>query len=208
MAKEIDYYFYSASPFTYLGHQAIMDVAARHDAKLNYKPVNLFGLWEVSGAVPPAKRPPVRQRYRLVEIERIASFRGLPVIPKPAFFPVDATLADLTAAAIADAGGDPGAYLGAVFNACWAQDRNIADEALLADLLASAGHDASTVLERAKSEDVAGIRAKNTEDAIAADAVGVPAYVLGGEVFWGQDRVEHVDHALATARAPIVLLAD
>lgn len=205
MPRSIDYYFYSASPFTYLGHAAIRDVAKAHGAKLNYKPVNLFGLWEVSGAVPPPKRPPVRQRYRLVEIERVASFRGLPVNVKPAHWPVDATLADLTIAAIAEAGDDPGAYMGAVFSACWAEDRNIADEALLSELLAAAGHNATAVLDRARSDEVAAVRARNTEEAIAADAIGVPAYVLDGEVFWGQDRIEHLDHMLKTGRTPIAV---
>ena len=57
----IDYYFYCASPFTYLGHNLICEVAERHKAKLNYKPVNLAALWDVSGAVPPGQRPPVRR---------------------------------------------------------------------------------------------------------------------------------------------------
>lgn len=208
MSAVIDYYFFSASPFTYLGHDAIRDVAKAHGAELNYKPVNLFDVWEVSGAVPPPKRPPVRQRYRLVEIERIAAFRGLPVNPKPAHFPVDATLADLTVAALVDDGVDAGDYMASLFRAVWADEKNIADEAVLAELLSQHGQDASAVLEKAKSEPVAAIRAQNTKDAVASDAVGVPAYVLNGEVFWGQDRVEHVAHALETGRKPVVLAAD
>lgn len=184
-----------------------MDVAARHGAMLHYKPVKLMGIWEISGAVPPPKRPPVRQRYRLVEIERVADFRGLDFNVKPAHFPVDATLADMTAIAIMQSGGDPCAYLGRVFAACWAKDMNIGDERVIEGLLDDAGFDGASMVAAAKADEIAAIRDRNTEAAIAADAVGVPAYVLDGEVFWGQDRVEHVDHALASGRKPIIAAA-
>ncbi len=201
MPATIDYYFYSASPFTYLGHQAIVDVAARHGAKLNIKPVNLFGLWEVSGAVPPPQRPPVRQRYRLIELQRVAEMRGLPINPVPQFFPVDATLADHTMIALVKDRHDPTGYMQRIFAAVWANEEDISDEAVLMHHLEAAGHHAQSVMALAKSDSVAQIRARNTEQAISADAVGVPAYVLNGEAYWGQDRIEYLDHALETGRA-------
>lgn len=80
MAQTIDYFFMGASPFTYLGHNAIRETAARHGAELRYRPVNIMKVWEVSGAVQPAQRPPARQRYRLMELQRIAHIRDLPSI--------------------------------------------------------------------------------------------------------------------------------
>ena len=207
MARAIDYYFTCISPFSYLGHRAIVDVAAKHGAALIYRPVVLGGLWQESGAVPLPQRPLVRQQYRLVELQRCADYRGLPITPKPAHFPVDPTLADHTVIAVAETGGDPGAYLGAVFGAIWAEEKNIAEETVLADLLTANGFDAAAVLEKARSEETATVRAKNTEAAVAAGAVGVPAYVVDGEAFWGQDRVEYVDRMLATGRAPIPVSA-
>lgn len=198
----IDYYFYGASPFTYLGHDALAAAAERQGAKINYKPVNLFALWEISGAVPPAKRPPVRQRYRLVELQRVAEFRGLPINTKPKFWPVDTTLADQAVIALTEAGKDPRDYMGKVLSGVWAEERDLADKGVIAGILTDCGFDAETVLERAQSDAVAAIRARNSEDAVAADAVGVPAYVLNGEVFWGQDRIELLEHALKTGRPP------
>lgn len=202
MARSIDYYFYSASPFTYLGHQAIVDVAKKHGATLNYKPVDLMAIWAVSGAVPPAQRPEVRQRMRLVELQRIAHMRGLPINPKPAHFPVDAALADKAIIALVQNKIDPEAFATRVFQAVWAEDKNISDRRLLADMLSATKADPESILKQAETDEIAAIRAGNSTAAIDIDAPGVPTYALDGEAFWGQDRVEHLDHALSFPRAP------
>jgi 2-hydroxychromene-2-carboxylate isomerase len=202
MPAEIDYYFTASSPWVYLGHSAIREVAKRHDVKLNPRPVLLGGVWEASGSVPLAKRSPTRQRYRLVELQRYAELRGLPMVFKPKSGPIDATLPDLCVAAILLDGGDPLDFMARVFAAFWAEDRNIGEEAVVAALLTETGHDAATVIAKARSDDAAALRLRNTEAAIAADAIGVPAYVLNGEVFWGQDRIDLIDLALSTGRAP------
>ena len=198
----VDYYFFGGSPFVYLGHQALLALAARHDVELNYKPVNLMSLWAVSGAVPPAKRPPVRQRYRLLELQRFAELRELPINLAPKHFPVDVSLADQAVIALVEAGKDPAAYMQKVFAGVWAQDRDLSDSNVIAGLLKDCGFDAADILARAASPDVVAAREKNSEEAIAADAIGVPAYVLNGEVFWGQDRLELLEHALKTGRKP------
>jgi len=159
MARAIDYYFTCISPFSYLGHKAIGEVAAKHDATLTFKPVNLGGLWAESGAVPLPQRAPMRQRYRLIELQRAADFRDLPITPKPAHFPVDPTLADHTVIAIGEAGGDAGDYVASVFKAIWVSDKNISQEEVIAELLAAAGHDATAILDRAMTDDIAAIRA-------------------------------------------------
>lgn len=202
MATVIDYYMTAASPFTYLGHQPLRAVAEKHGAEIRVKPVRLADVWAVSGALPPPERPPVRQRQRLVELQRIADYRGVPINPKPKHWPVDPTLADHTIIALAEAGRDPLSFMERVLAGVWANEEDIADRDTLARFLAAEGADASAILERADSAAVAAIRARNGEEAIAADVVGAPAYVLAGEAFWGQDRVEYLDHALASGRAP------
>jgi 2-hydroxychromene-2-carboxylate isomerase len=199
---EIDYYFTSSSPWVYFGHAAIREVARRHGATLKPKPVGVGGVWEVSGSVPLAKRSPTRQRYRFLELQRYAELRGMPMVFKPKSAPLDPTLPDLCVAAIVLAGGDPLDFMARLFAAFWAEDRNTGEESTVATLLSATGHNAHAVLAQARGADAAALRQKNTEEAIAADAIGVPAYVLNGEVFWGQDRIDLLDRALSSGRAP------
>lgn len=198
----IDYFFYSASPFTYLGHQTVVALAKRHGVALNFRPVDLFAIWEASGAVPPAQRPPVRQRMRLVELQRLALHRSLKLNRQPKFWPVDATLADCSIIALKAIGADPNAYMMDVFKAVWANDMNIADEDVLGNLLAAHGHEAQAILNDARKPETAAIRKHNAEAAIESDAPGVPAYVYKGECFWGQDRLELLDAMIGSGREP------
>lgn len=202
MATIIDYYFAGSSPFTYLGHQAILDVAKRHDAALNYKPVDPAGVWKESGSVPLPQRTPTRKRYRFLELQRIAHMRNMPINLQPAHFPVDPTLADCCVIVLSMQGNDPADYMSRVFSAVWTQEANIANETTIADLLTESGFEPAAVIAAAKSDEVAKTRRLHTEEAASNDAVGVPAFVLNGEVFWGQDRIEFIDHALTTDRAP------
>jgi len=198
----IDYYFTCASPFAYLGHRLICEVADKHRVELKFKPVNLFQIWDVSGARPPNERPEVRQRVRLVELQRMADFRGLPLNPKPKYWPVDASLADRVCAGLIEDGHDPRFFMGKVFGGLWAYEDNISDEKVLASYLSQCGLDPVLALREGHEAWTQAKRESNAREAIAADVVGVPTYVFGGEAFWGQDRIEHLDHALSVGRSP------
>ena len=197
----IDYFMSCISPWTYLGHAAAREIAARHGARLNVKPVNLGELFKVTGQVGLADRPPARQRYRLIELQRYAEMRGRKLNLKPKHFPTDPSLADHTVIVLLEAGSDPLDYMEAVLSAIWAEEHDIADETTLSQALQACGFDAAHVLEQAKSPEIAAIRAANSADAIALDAIGVPSFVLNGEPFWGQDRLDMLDRALSTGRA-------
>lgn len=203
MADHIDYYFTSHSPFTWMGHNAFVEVAKKHDKIINYKPVNLMEVWKVSGAVAPTQRPPMRQRYRLIELQRVADYRGFSIIPQPDSFPTNPERADLCCAVLCQQGQDPGPFLFSVGEALWGQDRQIADESLLAELLSKAGHDGQAVVDASKDASLAELRSMNSRDAMELDVVGAPCYVYDNEVFWGQDRIDYLDHALKTGRAAI-----
>ena len=198
----IDYYFTLVSPFSYLGHRAFLDLAEAKNTTVRYRPVMLGKVFENSGAVPLAQRPKPRQDYRFLELQRWRARRGVPLNLKPKHFPTNPALADKSVVALVEAGSDPGAYAESVFRACWAEERDIADRGVLAEKLAAAGHDSEAVLRAAESEAAQRIYEANTAEAIRINAIGSPTYVLNGEVFWGQDRLDLLADALESSRAP------
>lgn len=198
----IDYYFMCPSPFAYLGHKAFHEIASKYGARINYKPVSIMGVWEKSGSVPLGQRTPTRQRYRRIELQRIAEMRGLPINLEPKFFPVDSTLADRCIVALAEAGADPEGYVWRAHQGVWTNEENIASRDQLAAYLTAEGHDAEAVLSAAEADRSGDILARNTREATEVDAIGAPVYVLNGEPFWGQDRLDLLQRALETGRPP------
>jgi 2-hydroxychromene-2-carboxylate isomerase len=200
MSRIIDYYFTVASPWTYLGHDLFQRIAARHGATVRYKPMPILEVFEATGSLPLPKRPPVRQRYRWLEMQRWRDKRGLPLTLKPAHFPLDATLINSTIIAIANNGFDPAELTRRALAGVWAEEADLKDETVIAALITGIGMSAPDILAQARSAPVAAILAQNGRDAIATDVFGAPGYVLHGEVFWGQDRLELLDDALASGR--------
>ncbi|MDH3582054.1 MAG: 2-hydroxychromene-2-carboxylate isomerase [Hyphomicrobiales bacterium] len=200
--RSIDYYFTLLSPFAYLGHRAFLDVARKHGAEVRYKPISIMDVWEDSGAVPVPQRPKARQDYRMIELQRWREVRGVALTLKPKHFPTSPVLADRTVIALVNNGDDPADYIEAVFQALWVDEEDIAQDSVLAQRLGDTDHDAESVLKSAKTDLSAEIHERNTADAVAAQAIGSPCYVLDGEPFWGQDRIGLLDAALTTGRKP------
>ncbi|KAA2242050.1 2-hydroxychromene-2-carboxylate isomerase [Salinarimonas soli] len=202
MPRPIDYYFSTVSPWAYIGHAPFLEIARRHDLAIAYKPVFLGQVFAQTGGLPLAQRHPARQRYRLVELQRWRERRGLAFNVQPKHWPFDATLLDRFVIAMVNAGGDPGAFLRRAYAGIWEEERNLADPLVVAELAEAEGLDSTALLESAQATASEVVYVLNMENAIAADVFGSPAYVLGGEVFWGQDRLDLLDHALATGRTP------
>jgi len=202
MTSTIEYFFTAISPWSYLGHDLFVQTAAKHGARVVYKPTNLNAVFPATGGLPLAKRAPARQKYRLVELKRWKDKRGLPLNLQPAHFPTDPSLADRCVAAIAEAGGDPDDFLARAYRAVWAFDRDIADEHVIEALLSDSNQDARAVIDAARSDAIGAIYEANTREAIDKSVFGAPTYVLGGEPFWGQDRIDLLADALESGRAP------
>ena len=199
MGKTITYFLTPMSPWAYLGHQRLVALAKAHDAQVDIKPFDLGKVFSVSGGLPLAKRSPQRQAYRLAELARWAAHLNLPLNPQPKFFPVPPELASkLIIAARTSLGADVALELaGALMRALWAEDKNIADEDALAQLVDLCGHDGRMLLKSAQTAGVQEQLDKNTDEAIAANVFGSPWYVVDGVGYWGQDRLDFVERALA-----------
>ncbi|MDJ1157975.1 2-hydroxychromene-2-carboxylate isomerase [Chelatococcus sp. SYSU_G07232] len=201
MARTVDYYFSLASPWAYIGHGPFMDIVARHGLKVNYKPVFLGQVFAETGGLPLPKRHPARQKYRFVELQRWREKRGLNFHLRPKFWPFDVNLVDRFVIAIVAAGLDPDAFLRRAFAAVWEKERNLADEGVVAAIARDADLDPTPLLLEAKGDATEALYEQNFKDAVAADVFGSPSYVVDGEIFWGQDRLELLDDMLTSGRA-------
>ena len=199
MGRTVDYYFAPQSPWAYLGHQRLADIARRTGANIRVMPMDLGGkVFPISGGLPLGQRAPQRQAYRLVELQRFSEHLGAPLHLKPKYFPVggDDAARLIIAADMAQGADAAMAVAGAVLSACWAQERNIADEKVLTELLAEQDLPAA-LLEKSHSQAVQERYDAYTQAAIDAGVFGAPSYVIDGEIFWGQDRLDFVERALA-----------
>ncbi len=188
----IDYFFATLSPFTYLAGTRFEEVAKKHGATVTYKPVDIMGLFAATGGLPPGQRHPSRQEFRLQEMRRQAKKLGMPINLKPAHWPTNAAPAAYAIIGAQDAGGgDLGALTHAILRAVWAEDKDIAEDAVIKAALEEAGFDPSladtSLLKGAETYE------KNLNEAIEVGVFGAPFYKVGDEGFWGQDRIEDLD---------------
>ena len=200
MPRQVDYYFSFQSPWAYIGHRPFSDLVNTYGLKVNHKPVVLVDLFSETGGLPLMKRHPVRQRYRLVELQRWRDKRGLKFHLHPANWPFNARLADGVVISAVEAGLDPDRFLQRAFAGVWEDQLNLADAGVIAKLADEAGLPGRQLVERSGSEQISAAYEQNRQDALAADVFGSPVYVLDGEVFWGQDRIELLADALKSGR--------
>ncbi|HJV84018.1 MAG TPA: 2-hydroxychromene-2-carboxylate isomerase [Noviherbaspirillum sp.] len=199
MAKTCEYFFAPQSPWAYLGHERFITLAKKYGVQIDIKPCDLGRVFSVSGGLPLAKRPPQRQAYRLVELKRWSEYLNIPLNLQPKFFPVppDAAAKLIIATRLAH-GTDAALKLtGAIMRAVWVEERNINDADTLAALALECGHDGKALLKSSETASVQSEYDRYTDDAIAANVFGSPWYVVNGEGFWGQDRLDFVERAFA-----------
>lgn len=197
MSRIVDYYFAPQSPWTYLGHARFTAMAKAAGAAVRVLPMDLGKVFPVSGGLPLGKRAPQRQAYRLLELKRFSEHLKQPLHVQPQFFPVAADDAARLIIAVDQHDSTDAAMklAGAVFAAVWAQQRNIADATVLATLLKECGLSAQR-LEQSRDAGVQQRYDTYTQSAIDGNVFGAPSYVIDGEIFWGQDRLDFVARKL------------
>ena len=201
MPHTVDYYFAPQSPWVYLGHQRLRDVAQAAGATVRVRPVDLGGkVFPISGGLPLGQRAPQRQAYRLVELKRFSEHLNAPLNLHPRYFPVGGDDASRLIIAVDLLQGTEAALniTGAILSAVWSQERNIADPAVLAQLLDEQGLPAQA-LQKSQSQAVQECYERYTYEAIETGVFGAPSYVVGGEIFWGQDRLDFLERRLQAA---------
>lgn len=197
MPKHITYYLSLVSPWTYLGHERLGEIASRHGATIDYVPVTVSAVFPKTGGLPLPKRAPERQAYRLVELKRWQQVLDVPLNVEPKHFPTDDRPAARLALAAKAQGHDIAGLTLAILRACWVEERDIADLATLREIADACGLDGAALIEESGAE--AGQQRLDAacEQAIAAGCFGVPWYDVEGEPFWGQDRLALVEKQLS-----------
>lgn len=186
----IDYFFSTLSPYCYLAGLRLEEIAARHGASIAYKPFDLLAAFPRTGGLAPKDRHPSRMAYRAQELPRQARKLGMALNFRPAHWPVNpAPSSYAIIAAQAAGGGDTGALVHALLRACWVEERDISDDAVIRDCLAGAGFDPALADRGLLSG--AETYAANLEEAVSRGVFGAPFYICDdGQMFWGQDRLD------------------
>lgn len=196
-AKTIDYYFTPTSPWAYLGHERFVAIAKRHNAHIEVKPVDFGRVFPVSGGLPLAQRPKQRQAYRLMELKRWREFLGVPLNLTPKHAPVPPELAARLIIAADMKELNAMALSLAIHRAAWVEDRNISDPETLKAVCAENGRKPEFLWEAEQNEETKRRYDAYTQEAIDRQVFGAPTYVYKDELFWGQDRLDFLDRALA-----------
>jgi 2-hydroxychromene-2-carboxylate isomerase len=195
----IDYYVSLNSPWTHLGATRIEALAAAHNATMRIYPVDFGTIFANSGGFPLPQRSPQRQAYRQQELARWRDRLNIPIHINPKFFPASEQLTASCVIGVRETIGDqPAIKLAhAILKAVWEQERNPADPATLATLISEIGLDADQVSRIGADPQWAERRLADTRAALARNVFGAPSYVIGDDIFWGQDRLEFVERRLA-----------
>jgi 2-hydroxychromene-2-carboxylate isomerase len=199
MALHIDYYASLNSPWTHLGAARIEAMAMANNATLRIYPVDFGAIFAQSGGLPLPKRSPQRQAYRLQELVRWRDQLGIPIQVQPKFFPSSEQHSASCVIALRETMGDQPAIKLAhrVLKAVWQEEKNAGDLATLAALITDIGLDADQVMKLGEDPRWAERRIADTQAALDRGVFGAPSYVIGDDIFWGQDRLDFVERRLA-----------
>ena len=198
MSKTVDYFLSPMSPWAYLGHEPLQALIDKFNATVNVIPIDPVKLFAATGGVPVAQRPIQRQKYRLAELKRWKSFLGSPIIIEPAHFPYNPALVNLVVVATVNEYGAQKAMelTLCLMKGCWVEDRNMGLTEEVKKSIESCDLNSDDLLELASNDQTSKDLEKNTQHAIDAGVFGAPTYIINGELYWGQDRLDFVQRSL------------
>jgi len=196
LKKTIEFYFSVISSYSYLSLPRVSEIVKETSASIILKPIDIMKVFAASNTTPPAKLSEARKAYRKTDLKRVARAHAMPINLRPAYWPAPQDLASgiIIAAQASNADSMPLAY--AILQAVWAKDKNIADESTLSSIAQSCGFDGSDLLAQAKNENVQSAFKENTIEASKKGIFGSPSFIVEGELYWGQDRLDYLKAAL------------
>ena len=200
--RTIEYYFSCISLWSYIGSRAFQSLVERRGLTVVYKPTDLLTVFAATGGLPVKQRSVPRQAYRLLEMQRWRELRQIPLVLHPRHYPADPSRGHRMLLAAARAGRDVGRFAHLALQAVWADELNIEDPSILVRLADAGGLDGRALLDESEDPTLRAIAAELTQEAITRKVFGAPFYFWGGEAFWGQDRLDLLESAIASGRPP------
>jgi 2-hydroxychromene-2-carboxylate isomerase len=202
---EISCFYSLSSPWAYLAGPKLQDIVRRHKAKLVLKPYDFQAAAPLTGGVPLRTRPQQRRDYHTLELDRWSRYLGMPLVLKPKHYPQENPRPDwnkhagwmVIAAQLH--GRDAFVLSHAFLRALWAEEQDISDAATRRRIADENGYDGAALLAGEQDAATQAAYAANSRDAIMLGVFGAPTFVIEGELFWGQDRLDFVDRKLAAA---------
>lgn len=193
--KELSFFFDFSSPFAYLASTQVEGLAARTGATLRFRPFLLGALFKALGGpdVPLFTMPPPKQRHARDDMFRWADFYGVP-LKFPTRFPMNTVKALRMVLQTPEEQRAP--LIHAIYRAYWADDRDINDDTVLAELATGAGLDGPALLAGTKQDAVKERLKAATDEAVKLGLFGAPCFMVDDLLFWGQDRLVFVEKAL------------
>ena len=197
--KEIEYFYAAHSAFAYLGSKKFMAIAETAGRRIAHKPIDLDRCVVAGGAPGFNDRSQAHYDYYFGrEIDRWSEFREAPVLGRiPTYHANDPSLANGMLIAGLHQAQNIDALAHGFLEAHWRDDANLADPDTLARVAMQCGYDAEALMADATGDAVLTTYEENTKEAIARSVFGSPTYFLDGDMFYGQDRLEFIERALA-----------
>jgi 2-hydroxychromene-2-carboxylate isomerase len=199
---KVEFHFDFGSPNAYLAHLVIPEIEQRTGAKFGYVPVLLGGVFKLTGNRSPAeslvgiKNKPDYERLetaRFIKRHGITSFRQNP------FFPVN-TLTIMRGAIAAQRLGVFEHYVDEIYRHMWSEPKKLDDPAVLRAALLESGFEADRFAELVQDPEVKARLLDNTERSVARGTFGSPTFFVGGEIFFGKDRLRDVEEMILATR--------
>lgn len=197
--QPIEYFYAAHSAFAYLGSRRFMEIAEKAGRPILHRPVDLRLVVEKAGAQPFGQRSRAHVDYFFGrEIERWSELRGAPVLGyTPTHHRNDIGLPNCFLIAGMEQGLVIDELAHRLLEAHWKEDADLADRDTLLRLGRDAGVDPAPLLEAADSPEIRAIYDRYTQEAIDRHIFGSPTYFVDGDMFYGQDRLEMIERALA-----------
>jgi 2-hydroxychromene-2-carboxylate isomerase len=198
MSKKLEFFYDCSSPWTYLAFSKIEEVAKRHDAELIWKPILVGGVFNtVNPSVYETRSNPVKPkaRYYAKDLQDWAHLYGLK-IGQPTVFPVNSVKA-MRGAFVAHEHGKISPYSRRVFEIYWGEDRDISQDDILRQVARAVGLDEDEFFSKIASSEYKEKLKSNTDDLIARGGFGSPTIFVDGDMFFGNDRLVLIEHALS-----------